>query len=111
MLFYTVLTGTEKFAILADTSLTNKHLIQHCFQLFDMDKKLIVIRSHVLINWVPNTVGRECRSNLVFRKNKGQPDSGNRGLNLQGLFDNGRQIKEGTPILGKQNCSIFDNDL
>ena len=32
MLLYAVLTGTEKVAMLADTSLTNKHLIQHCFQ-------------------------------------------------------------------------------
>ena len=31
MLLYTVLTGTEKVAMPADPSLTNKHLIQHCF--------------------------------------------------------------------------------
>ena len=31
MLMYTVLTGTETVEMLVDTSLTNKHLIQHCF--------------------------------------------------------------------------------
>ena len=31
MLLYTVLKGTEKVAMLADPSLTNTYLIQHCF--------------------------------------------------------------------------------
>ena len=32
MLLYTVLKGTERVAMLADTSLTNKHLIQYFFR-------------------------------------------------------------------------------
>ena len=32
MLLYTVLKGTEEIAMLADTSLTNTHLVQHCFR-------------------------------------------------------------------------------
>ena len=57
MLLYTVLRGTEKAAMLADPSLTTKHLIQHCFWVgrgfpsFDMDKKIIFIRNYALINW------------------------------------------------------------
>jgi len=52
-----VLKGTEKAAILADASLTNEHLIQHCFwgkggfPSFDMYKKIIFIRNYALINW------------------------------------------------------------
>ena len=57
MLLNTVLTGTEKVAMLADPSLTNKHLIQHCFLggrgflSFHMDKKIIYIRNYALFNW------------------------------------------------------------
>ena len=57
MLLNTVLKGTEKAAMLADPSLTNKHLIQHCFwgeggfPSLDMDKKIIFIRNYALINW------------------------------------------------------------
>ena len=57
MLLYTVLKGTEKAAMLADSSLANEHLTQHCvwggrgFPSFDMDKKIIFIRNYALINW------------------------------------------------------------
>ena len=48
--------GYRKVAMLADPSLTNKYLIHHCFggegiQLFEMDKKIIFISNHALINW------------------------------------------------------------
>ena len=57
MLLYTVLTGTEEVIMFADTSLTNKYLIQYCFMggrgfhSFDMNKKIILIRNYALINW------------------------------------------------------------
>ena len=56
MLLNTVLKVTEKAAMLADPSLTSKHLIQHFFggrgfPSLDMDKKVFFIRNYALINW------------------------------------------------------------
>ena len=51
MLMYTALTGTETVEMLADTSLTNKRLIQHFFlggrgfKSCDVDKNIIFMRN------------------------------------------------------------------
>ena len=65
MLLYTVLNGTEKAAMLANPSLTNTHLIQHCFKgegdihrLAWIGKSFLLDIMHLVIG-VPRTFGRD----------------------------------------------------
>jgi len=66
MLLNTVLKGTEKAAMLADPSLTNKHLIQHCFGGEGDFHRSTWIRQSFLseikhkVIGVPTTFGRDC---------------------------------------------------